>query len=88
MILYFLIISLFLNLAQSTFDLACAKMTRSFSGKGIGIRLINGGGGGLRYTRIPDPAHVLSVRGWVRGKERKADNHRLRGPIENVYSHA
>jgi hypothetical protein len=26
---------------------------------------------GVRYNRIPDPAHVLSARGWARGKERK-----------------
>jgi hypothetical protein len=35
---------------------------------------------GVRYTRIPDPAHVLSAR----GEERKTDNHRRRGPIKNV----
>jgi hypothetical protein len=23
----------------------------------------------VRYTRIPDPAHVLSARGWARGEE-------------------
>jgi len=39
---------------------------------------------GVRYTRIPDPAHVLSARGWARGKERKTNNHRIRGPIKNV----
>ncbi len=42
---------------------------------------------GVRYTRIPDPAHVLSARGWARGEERKSDNHRKRCPIKNVYSH-
>ncbi len=26
---------------------------------------------GVRYTRIPDPAHVLSARGWARGKNEK-----------------
>jgi hypothetical protein len=53
----------------------------------------NGGGEGLdwcmvkarvRYTRIPDPAHVLSARGWARGEERKTDNYRIRGPIKDV----
>ena len=42
---------------------------------------------GVRYTRIPDPAHVLFARGWARGKVRKTDNHRMRSPIKNVYSH-
>jgi hypothetical protein len=40
---------------------------------------------GVRYTRIPDPAHVLNARGWARGEERKTDNHRKRSPIKNVY---
>jgi hypothetical protein len=64
---------------------------------GIGGRLKKMGGGekgldwcmtkaGVRYNRIPDPAHVLSARGWARGKGRKADNHRKRCPIKNVYS--
>ncbi len=26
---------------------------------------------GVRYTRIPDPAHVLSARGWARGLNEK-----------------
>ena len=26
---------------------------------------------GVRYTRIPDPAHVLSARGWARGEDEK-----------------
>ena len=39
---------------------------------------------GVRYTRIPDPAHVLSARGWARGEERKTDNHRKRSPIKIV----
>jgi hypothetical protein len=25
----------------------------------------------LQLNRIPDPAHVLSARGWARGEERK-----------------
>ena len=45
---------------------------------------------GVRYTRKPDPAHVLSARGWARGwargEERKTDNHRKRSPIKNVHS--
>ena len=39
---------------------------------------------GVRYSRIPDPAHVLSARGWARGEERKTDNHRKRSPIKIV----
>jgi hypothetical protein len=35
---------------------------------------------GVWYTRIPDPAHVLSARGCAEGVERKTDNHRIRGP--------
>ena len=35
---------------------------------------------GVRHTRIPDPAHVLSAR----GKERNADNHRMRGPFNLI----
>jgi hypothetical protein len=41
---------------------------------------------GVRYTRIPDPAHVLSARVWARGEERKTDNHQKGGPIKDVYS--
>ena len=49
-----------------------------------GLRLKKWGGGGrgegldwcmvkagVRYTRIPDPAHVLSARGWARGLNEK-----------------
>jgi hypothetical protein len=38
---------------------------------------------GVRYNRIPDPAHVLSARGG-QGGGTKADNHRRRSPIKNV----
>jgi hypothetical protein len=37
---------------------------------------------GIRYNRVPDPAQVLSISGWVRGEERKTDNHRMRSPIK------
>ncbi len=40
---------------------------------------------GVRYSRIPDPAHVLSAGGRAaRGEEQKAGNHRMRGPVKNV----
>ena len=54
-------------------------------GGGDGVGLVHDQAG-VRYTRIPDPAHVLSARGWARGKERKTDNHRRRSPIKNVCS--
>ncbi len=41
---------------------------------------------GKVHYKVPDPAHVLSSRGWARGEERKTDNHQIRGPIKNVYS--
>ncbi len=41
---------------------------------------------GVRYTRIPDPDHVLSIRGRARGEELKADYHRMRCPNKNVCS--
>ncbi len=40
----------------------------------------------VRYTRIPDPAHVLTIRGRARGQELKADNYRMRCPNKNVSS--
>ncbi len=39
---------------------------------------------GVRYTRIPDPAHVLSARGGAMGEEQKTDNHWKRCPIKIV----
>ncbi len=41
---------------------------------------------GVRYIRIPDPAHVLSARGGQGGRNENADNHRKRIPNKNVYS--
>ncbi len=56
------------------------KKTRRIGYRG-GPAQKNGGGGagldwcmikaGVRYTRIPDPAHVLSARGWARGKNER-----------------
>jgi hypothetical protein len=36
----------------------------------------------VRYTRIPDPAHVLSARGGQGGRNENADNHRRRSSIK------